>query len=81
MDVNGGLIMDKVYLVYGYYWTSTNENPENDLIGIFTTKEKAQEVVDIWKKTRCYSEGMEIEEGYLNEPELPIGYYKETEEN
>lgn len=73
--------MNKVYLVYGYYWTSTNENPESDLIGIFTTKENAQKVIDIWKKTNCYSEGMGIEEEYLDVPELPIGYHKETKES
>lgn len=65
----------KVYLVYGSYWTSTNENPESDLLGVFSSKEKAQKVCDIWKNNSCcYAEGLSIEELTLDDPELPIGY-------
>jgi hypothetical protein len=65
----------KVYLLYGRYWTSTNENPEETLLGVFSSKEKAQKVCDIWKNVSdCYSEGLSIEEEILDDPELPIGY-------
>ena len=65
----------KVYLLYGLYWTSTNENPEDTLLGVFSSKEKAQKVRDIWKNIKdCYSEGLIIEELTLDDPELPIEY-------
>ena len=68
----------KVYLLWGSYWTSTNENPEEDLIGVFSSKEKAEKVRDIWKNnSKCYQEGLYIEEHILDDPELPIGFHEE----
>lgn len=65
----------KVYLLYGLYWSSMNENPESTLLGVFSSKEKAQITRDIWKNVPdCYSEGLIIEELTLDDPELPIGY-------
>ena len=67
----------KVYLLHGYYWNSTNENPEEDLIGIFSSREKAEKVRDIWKNnTKCYCEGYSIGEEIIDDPELPIGYHE-----
>lgn len=67
----------KVYLLKGYYWTTYNENPQVEIFGVFSTKEKAQEIIDIWKKyqPKFMDEGFEIEEIELDEPlDLPIGY-------
>lgn len=54
----------KVYILKGYYWTSTNENPEIADFGVFSSREKAQEVIEIWEKyqPKYMDEGFEIEE-------------------
>lgn len=71
----------KVYVLKGYYWTSTNENLEAADFGVFSNIEKAQEVIKIWKKYQpdFMSEGFEIEEIELDSPlDLPTMYEIET---
>lgn len=66
-----------VYILRGYYWTSTNENPESADFGVFSSIEKAQEIIEIWKKYQpdYMSEGFEIEKIELNSPlDLPPMY-------
>lgn len=71
----------KVYMLKGYYWTSTDENPEVEDFGVFSSIEKAEEVIKIWKKYQpdYMSEGFEIEEIELDSPlDLPPMYKIET---
>ena len=67
----------KVYKLKGYYWTSTNENAESADFGVFSSRKKAEEVIEIWKKYQpdYMSEGFEIEEIELDSPlDLPPMY-------
>ena len=67
----------KLYTLKGYFWTSTNENPEAADFGIFSSREKAQEVIKIWEKYQpnYMDEGFEIEEIELDSPlDLPPMY-------
>jgi hypothetical protein len=67
----------KVHILIGYYWTSTNENPEVEIFGVFSTKEKAQKIINIWEKYQpdYMNEGFKIEEVELDEPlNLPMMY-------
>ena len=71
----------KLYALKGYYYTSTNENPEVEDFGVFSSREKAQEVIKIWEKYQpdFMSEGFEIEEIELDSPlDLPPMYEIET---
>ena len=66
-----------VYILRGYYWTSTNENPESADFGVFSSIEKAKEIIEIWKKYQpdYMSEGFEIEKIELDSPlDLPPMY-------
>lgn len=65
----------KVYVLNGYYNNSDGIRIAD--FGVFSTKEKAQEIIDIWKKYKpdYMDEGFEIEEIELDEPlDLPLGY-------
>lgn len=65
----------KVYVLNGYYNNSDGIRMVD--FGVFSTKEKAQEIIDIWKKYKpdYMDEGFEIEEIELDEPlDLPLGY-------
>lgn len=65
----------KVYVLNGYYNNSDGIRMAD--FGVFSTKEKAQEIIDIWKKYKpdYMDEGFEIEEIELDEPlDLPLGY-------
>ena len=69
----------KVYVLKGYY--NDTDGMRIADFGVFSTKEKAQEIIDIWKKHKpdYMDEGFEIEEIELDEPlDLPIGYEIET---
>ena len=66
--------MDRVFVLWGYFWASCGEHQDRDLIGVFSSQEDAQKIADIWKKEKTYDEGFNIEEFKLNDPELPIGY-------
>lgn len=70
--------MDKVFILRGYYNVSTNENPERDLIGVFSTKEEAEKTISIWKEfdSSQYCEGFDIDEFYVDRPLLPLMYKK-----
>lgn len=65
----------KVYVLNGYYNDTDGMRIAN--FGLFSTKEKAQEIIDIWKKYQpnYIDEGFEIEEIELDEPlDLPPMY-------
>lgn len=65
----------KLYVLNGYY-NDTGGMRMADF-GVFSTREKAQEIIEIWKKYQpdYMDEGFEIEEIELDEPlDLPLGY-------
>ena len=65
----------KLYVLNGYY--NDTDGVRKADFGVFSTKEKAQEIIDIWKKyqPKFMDEGFEIEEIELDEPlDLPLGY-------
>lgn len=68
--------MDRVFVLWGYFWTSCGEHANRDLLGVFSTKEKAEEIVRIWKEYNkgCYHEGFNIEEFCIDDAELPAMY-------
>lgn len=68
--------MDRVFVLWGYFWASCGEHTDRDLVGVFSTKEKAEEVVRIWEEygKRCYCEGFEIEEVCIDDAKLPPMY-------
>ena len=65
----------KLYVLKGYYYDTDGVRSAD--FGVFSTKEKAQEIIDIWKKyqPKFMDEGFEIEEIELDEPlDLPPMY-------
>lgn len=65
----------KVYILMGYY--NNTDGIRTVVFGIFSTKEKAQEIINIWEKyePNYMDEGFEIEEIELDEPlDLPPMY-------
>lgn len=65
----------KVYVLKGYY--NNTDGIRTAVFGIFSTKEKAQEIIDIWEQYQpnYMDEGFEIEEIELDEPlDLPPMY-------
>lgn len=68
--------MDRVFVLWGYIWASCGEHHDRDLLGVFSTKEKAEEVVRIWKEynIKCYHEGFNIEEFCIDNAKLPVMY-------
>lgn len=65
----------KVYVLNGYY--NNTDGIRIADFGVFSTKEKAQEIIDIWEKYKpdYMDEGFEIEEIELDEPlDLPLMY-------
>jgi uncharacterized protein YfcZ (UPF0381/DUF406 family) len=68
--------MKDVFILYGYYTTTTNENPEFEILGVFDTEQKARDVIAIWEdlSKNTYSEGYEVQKIKINNPELPPMY-------
>lgn len=63
-----------VYLLYGS--DSVYVEDSDSLIGVFSSSEKAEKVLDIWKKDGFFSEGLYILELAVDDPDLPFEYHE-----
>lgn len=64
----------EVYLLYGS--DSAYVEDSDYLIGGFSSKDKAEKVLDIWKKDGFFSEGLYILELAVDDPDLPFEYHE-----